>query len=105
MLIDVGCVLDWAFADRRVGPLLDKCPVSMRQATCSASCRGAGLAPGGEGIERNLLMLTDVTLSLITERRVSRPWDWRVASREPLGRTGCFRVASKMEPGDCRTSA
>ncbi len=35
---------------------------------------GAGLAPGGEGIERDLLMLEDVTLSLITERRVSRPW-------------------------------
>jgi len=35
---------------------------------------GAGLAPGGEGIERDLLMLDDVTVSLITERRVSRPW-------------------------------
>jgi len=35
---------------------------------------GAGLAPGGEGIERDLLMLEDVTVSLITERRVSRPW-------------------------------
>ena len=34
---------------------------------------GAGLAPGGEGIERDLLMLEDVTVSLITERRVSRP--------------------------------
>jgi N-methylhydantoinase B/oxoprolinase/acetone carboxylase alpha subunit len=35
---------------------------------------GAGLAPGGEGIERDLQMLEDVTVSLITERRVSRPW-------------------------------
>src|SRR3954469_6395535 len=35
---------------------------------------GAGLAPGGEGIERDLLMLEDVTVSLITERRVSQPW-------------------------------
>jgi N-methylhydantoinase B/oxoprolinase/acetone carboxylase alpha subunit len=35
---------------------------------------GAGLAPGGEGIERDLEMLEDVTVSLITERRVSRPW-------------------------------
>jgi len=34
---------------------------------------GAGLAPGGEGIERDLQVLEDVTLSLITERRVSRP--------------------------------
>ena len=35
---------------------------------------GAGASPGGEGIERDLLMLEDVTVSLITERRVSRPW-------------------------------
>ena len=35
---------------------------------------GAGLAPGGDGIERDLLMLEDVTVSLITERRVSQPW-------------------------------
>ena len=34
---------------------------------------GAGLAPGGEGIERDLQVLEDVTVSLITERRVSRP--------------------------------
>src|SRR3546814_13236544 len=29
---------------------------------------------GSEGIERDLLMLEDVTVSLITERRVSQPW-------------------------------
>jgi N-methylhydantoinase B/oxoprolinase/acetone carboxylase alpha subunit len=35
---------------------------------------GAGAARGGEGIERDLVMLEDVTVSLITERRVSQPW-------------------------------
>jgi N-methylhydantoinase B/oxoprolinase/acetone carboxylase alpha subunit len=35
---------------------------------------GAGRFRGGDGIERDLLMLEDVTVSLITERRVSRPW-------------------------------
>jgi N-methylhydantoinase B/oxoprolinase/acetone carboxylase alpha subunit len=35
---------------------------------------GAGRAPGAEGIERDLQMLEDCTVSLITERRVSRPW-------------------------------
>jgi N-methylhydantoinase B/oxoprolinase/acetone carboxylase alpha subunit len=35
---------------------------------------GAGLGQGGEGIERDLEMLEDVTVSVITERRVSRPW-------------------------------
>lgn len=35
---------------------------------------GAGSSAGGDGIERDLLMLEDVTVSLITERRVSHPW-------------------------------
>ncbi len=35
---------------------------------------GAGVAPGGEGLERDLQVLTDATVSLITERRVSQPW-------------------------------
>jgi N-methylhydantoinase B/oxoprolinase/acetone carboxylase alpha subunit len=42
---------------------------------------GAGAAPGGDGIARDLLVLEDVTLSLITERRTSRPWG--VAGGEP----------------------
>jgi N-methylhydantoinase B/oxoprolinase/acetone carboxylase alpha subunit len=42
---------------------------------------GAGAAPGGEGIERDLQMLEDVTVSLITERRVSQPWG--LAGGEP----------------------
>lgn len=35
---------------------------------------GAGRSCGGEGIERDLQVLTDATVSLITERRVSQPW-------------------------------
>ena len=42
---------------------------------------GAGRAPGGEGIERDLQVLTDATVSLITERRVSQPWG--LAGGEP----------------------
>ena len=35
---------------------------------------GTGEQPGGEGIERDLLVLEGVTVSLITERRTSPPW-------------------------------
>jgi N-methylhydantoinase B/oxoprolinase/acetone carboxylase alpha subunit len=42
---------------------------------------GDGAAPGGEGIERDLQVLEDVTVSLITERRSSRPWG--LAGGEP----------------------
>lgn len=42
---------------------------------------GAGLGDGGEGIERDLQVLEPCTVSLITERRDSRPWG--VAGGEP----------------------
>ena len=42
---------------------------------------GAGRAAGGEGIERDLQVLVDATVSLITERRVSQPWG--LAGGEP----------------------
>lgn len=42
---------------------------------------GAGLASGGEGVERDLQVLVDATVSLITERRVSQPWG--LAGGEP----------------------
>ena len=35
---------------------------------------GVGAAAGGEGIERDVQVLVDATVSLITERRVSQPW-------------------------------
>lgn len=35
---------------------------------------GGGAAAGGDGIERDLQVLEDVTVSLITERRASAPW-------------------------------
>src|SRR5207237_4202840 len=49
-------------------------PMRVRRTTLRRGSGGAGLAPGGEGIERDLEMLEDCTVSLITERRVSRPW-------------------------------
>ena len=42
---------------------------------------GVGSTPGGEGMERDLQVLTDATVSLITERRVSQPWG--LAGGEP----------------------
>jgi N-methylhydantoinase B/oxoprolinase/acetone carboxylase alpha subunit len=35
---------------------------------------GNGASRGGDGIVRELEMLDDVTVSLVTERRISRPW-------------------------------
>jgi N-methylhydantoinase B/oxoprolinase/acetone carboxylase alpha subunit len=48
-------------------------PMRVRRYRLRQGSGGEGLAPGGEGIERDLEMLEDCTVSLITERRTSRP--------------------------------
>ncbi|HEV7527120.1 MAG TPA: hydantoinase B/oxoprolinase family protein, partial [Acidimicrobiia bacterium] len=49
-------------------------PMRVRRYGLRTGSGGAGIANGGEGIVRELEMLEDATLSLITERRTSRPW-------------------------------
>ena len=49
-------------------------PMRVRRYGLRTGSGGAGAAPGGDGIERELEMLEDVTVSLVTERRVSAPW-------------------------------
>ncbi len=48
-------------------------PMRVRRYSIREGSGGAGSALGGDGIERDLEMLEDVTASLITERRVSQP--------------------------------
>jgi N-methylhydantoinase B/oxoprolinase/acetone carboxylase alpha subunit len=56
-------------------------PMRVRRYTLRRGSGGAGLAAGGEGIERDLEVLEDCTVSLITERRTSAPWG--LAGGEP----------------------
>jgi N-methylhydantoinase B/oxoprolinase/acetone carboxylase alpha subunit len=49
-------------------------PMRVRRYAWREGSGGAGAAPGGDGIEREIEVLEDTTLSLITERRVSAPW-------------------------------
>jgi N-methylhydantoinase B/oxoprolinase/acetone carboxylase alpha subunit len=49
-------------------------PMRVRRLRLRSGSGGAGCWRGGDGIERDLEVLEDVTLSLITERRVSAPW-------------------------------
>lgn len=46
----------------------------MRRLSLRRGSGGAGTHAGGEGIEREVELLTDATVSLITERRRSAPW-------------------------------
>jgi N-methylhydantoinase B/oxoprolinase/acetone carboxylase alpha subunit len=49
-------------------------PLRVRRLRLRPGSGGAGAQRGGDGIERDVEVLEDVTLSLITERRASRPW-------------------------------
>jgi 5-oxoprolinase (ATP-hydrolysing) len=49
-------------------------PMRVRRYRLRRGSGGFGAAPGGDGIERDLEMREDCTVSLITERRLSRPW-------------------------------
>ena len=60
---------------------------------------GAGLAPGGEGIERDLQALEDVTVSLITERRVSRPWGLAGGGPGAVGENWLLPGGDETSPG------
>jgi N-methylhydantoinase B/oxoprolinase/acetone carboxylase alpha subunit len=49
-------------------------PLRVRRLALRRGSGGAGAHPGGEGVERDLEILSPATVSLITERRVSQPW-------------------------------
>jgi N-methylhydantoinase B/oxoprolinase/acetone carboxylase alpha subunit len=66
---------------------------------------GAGSSPGGEGIERDLQVLEDCTVSLITERRVSQPWGLQGGRPGAVGENwvlpGGFERLAKRLPDKC----
>jgi N-methylhydantoinase B/oxoprolinase/acetone carboxylase alpha subunit len=59
-------------------------PMRVRRYALREGSGGAGAAPGGDGIVREIEMLADVTVSLVTERRASQPWG--LAGGEPGAR-------------------
>jgi len=60
-------------------------PLRVRRQRLRRGSGGTGAHVGGDGIERDLEVLVDVTVSLITERRRVGPWGWRVVARERRG--------------------
>jgi N-methylhydantoinase B/oxoprolinase/acetone carboxylase alpha subunit len=49
-------------------------PVRVRRYALRRASGGAGARTGGDGLVRELEALAPITVSLVTERRVSRPW-------------------------------
>jgi N-methylhydantoinase B len=63
-------------------------PMRVRRCNIRPGSGGDGSARAGDGIERDLEMLEDVTVSLITERRDSQPWGLAGAGRVRAARAG-----------------
>ena len=61
-------------------------PLRVWRAELRAGSGGSGLHPGGEGVVREIEMLSDATLTLQTERRLTRPWGLRGGQDAEPGR-------------------
>ena len=75
-------------------------PMRVRRYALRSGSGGDGAARGGEGIERELEMLEEVTVSLITERRASRPWGLAGGDPGACGENWLLRAGdeSRAEP-------
>jgi len=88
-------------------------PLRVRRYGLRTGSGGAGAAPGGEGIVREIEVLAAATLSLITERRTSHPWgvhggapgapgeNWLLPGGDPARATRLPDKATlRLAPGD-----
>jgi N-methylhydantoinase B/oxoprolinase/acetone carboxylase alpha subunit len=88
-------------------------PLRVRRYRLRRNSGGAGRWPGGEGIERDLEALEPITVSLVGERRTSRPWgleggrpgapgeNWLLpGGDEAAARRLSARATVHLEPGD-----
>ena len=76
-------------------------PLRVRRYALRSGSGGRGAHRGGDGIDRELEALDDVTASLVTERRIHPPWG--LAGGEPgaTGENSCLR-AGELEPEPLR---
>ena len=61
-------------------------PVRLERFSLRPNSGGTGLHPGGDGLVRAYRFLTDVTLSLLTERREVPPWGLEGGGQGACGR-------------------
>ena len=78
-------------------------PVRIRQYRLRQGSGGAGQYRGGEGIVREYQMLTDTAVTVLSDRRTSRPTAPAAAAREPSVATPSSVASS--EAGDRREGA
>jgi N-methylhydantoinase B/oxoprolinase/acetone carboxylase alpha subunit len=88
-------------------------PMRVRRYRLRSGSGGAGRWPGGDGVEREIEVLEAATLSVIGERRTSRPWGqagggagesgewWLLPGGDPTrSRRLPARTTVRLQPGD-----
>ena len=88
-------------------------PTKMLRYRIRRGSGGVGLAQGGDGIEKVIQMLKPATRSLVTERRVSRPWGLAGGSQGAAGENWLWpgghesarralpdKITIRLAPGD-----
>jgi N-methylhydantoinase B/oxoprolinase/acetone carboxylase alpha subunit len=73
-------------------------PIRIRQYALREGSGGAGHYPGGEGILREYEMLTDTSITLLSERRVSHPYGAQGGEPGGCGRNTVIRADGSVEP-------
>ena len=72
-------------------------PVRLERFSLRANSGGAGIHPGGDGLVRAYRFLSEVTLSLLTERREVAPWGLKGGSPGLPGRNTLVRSDATRE--------
>jgi N-methylhydantoinase B/oxoprolinase/acetone carboxylase alpha subunit len=85
-------------------------PVRIRQYRLRTDSAGAGRYPGGEGLVREYEMLTETSVTILSERRTHRPYGSAGGEAGGVGRNVLIRggreerlpgkVALRLAPGD-----
>jgi N-methylhydantoinase B/oxoprolinase/acetone carboxylase alpha subunit len=73
-------------------------PVRIRTYSLRQGSGGAGQYPGGEGLIREYEVLTDTSATVLTERRVGRPYGAQGGHPGASGRNSIIRANGTIEP-------
>jgi len=81
-------------------------PVRLLEFSLRKGSGGAGRHPGGDGVVRRYLFRAPVTVSLLTERRLTRPYGLAGGGAGQAGRNAVERGSGQLEelPGKCSVS-
>jgi N-methylhydantoinase B/oxoprolinase/acetone carboxylase alpha subunit len=72
-------------------------PVRIRRYALRQDSGGPGQYPGGEGILREYEMLTETSITLLSERRVSQPYGAHAGDPAACGRNTVIRADGSIE--------